>query len=322
MDRLRHYLSAAKEYAKDYILENTGLKVLALLITAVLWLSVASRPVRRVTMQNVSIIFSHISPDLIISKYETLVARVDLEGPRDVLESLRPSEVIVVADMTGIEPGVRVRPLTLDASRLPASLKGEVDPRSVRITVERVVEKNLPIIPRFDGHPAPGYEVLGWQITPKEHASVHVRGAESQMRDITEVSTETVRLSDKAQTFSESVAIDIGLPNLYIRDGDPRQVMLTVSVGEVRKERTVEHVPISLINAPPGAAAIPKYVSVKLIGARSAIDELTAADINVAVDFQAGGNTGRMFAPKVTVSPNYSDRVTVREVEPANVRVK
>src|SRR5215212_4760806 len=129
MDRVWHYLTVLKEYAKDYILENTGLKVLALLITAVLWLSVASRPVRQITMQNVPVEFRNLeSPTLTVSRYETLSARVYLEGPRDVVESLRPSEVAVFADMTGVEPGVRVRSLTLDASRLPASVKGEVEP--------------------------------------------------------------------------------------------------------------------------------------------------------------------------------------------------
>jgi YbbR domain-containing protein len=322
MDRVWHYLLAVKEYAKDYILENTGLKVLALLITAVLWLSVASRPVRQVTLQNVPIEFRNWpdSPDMIVSKYDTLSARVYLEGPRDVVDSLRPSEISVIADMTGVEPGVRVRPLMLDASRLPASVKGkEVEPRSIRVTVERVIQKDLPIVPRFDGQPPPGYEVINWQITP---ATVRINGAESQTRDITEVSTETVSLANKTHTFSESVAIDIGSPNLNISEQGHRTVMLTVNIGEVKKERTIERVPVGLLNGPPGAQPFPKYVNVKLIGARSAIDQMTIADLNVAIDFQAESTGVRLFAPKVTVSPTYSDKITVRSVEPATIRVK
>ncbi|MGA9768680.1 MAG: CdaR family protein [Blastocatellia bacterium] len=322
MNRVWHYLSAVKEYAKDYILENTGLKVLALLITAVLWLSVASRPVRQVTLQNVLVEFRNWpeSPNMIVSKYDTLSARVYLEGPRDVVDSIRPSEVSVIADMTGVEPGVRVRPLILDASRLPASVKGkEVEPRSIRVTVERVNQKEVPILPRFDGQPPNGYEVISWQITP---ATVRISGAESQTRDITEVSTETVSLADKTHTFSESVAIDIGSPNLNISDGGHRNVMLTINIDEVRKERTIERVPVVLFNGPPGAQPFPKYVTVKLTGARSAIDEMTASDLNVAVDFQSDGNNARLLTPKVTISPTYSDKVTVRAVEPVSIRVK
>ena len=320
MDRVWHYLSAVKEYGKDYVLENTGLKVLALLITAVLWLSVASRPVRQVTLQNVLIEFHNLPDSMIVSKYDTISARIYLEGPRDVVDSVRPSEVSVIADMLGVEPGVRVRPLTLDTSRLPASVKGrEVEPSRVRVTVEEVIQKEVPIVPRFDGQPPPGYQVISWQITPP---TVRISGAESQTRDITEVSTETVSLADKTHTFSESVAIDIGSPNLNISEQGHRTVMLTINIGEVQKERTIERVPVVLFNGPPGAQLIPKYVNVKLIGARSAIDQMSASDLNVAIDFQAEGTGARLLAPKVTVSPTYSDKVTVRAVEPATVRVK
>ena len=99
-------------------------------------------------------------------------------------------------------------------------------------------------------------------------------------------------------------------------------MMLTVNIGEVQKERTIERVPVVLFNAPPGAQPVPKYVNVKLGGARSAIDQMTASDLNVAIDFQAEGAGARLFAPKVTVSPSYSDKVAVRAVEPATVRVK
>ena len=90
MNWLLHYLKIVKEYARDYVLENPGLKVLALLITGVLWLSVASRPVSLLPIANVPIEFINLeSPALTVSKWDTLQARVLVEGPRDVLDSLR-----------------------------------------------------------------------------------------------------------------------------------------------------------------------------------------------------------------------------------------
>ena len=55
MDWMNQYLKGLKEYARDYVLENTGLKVLALLITGVLWLSIASRPVSQTALNGVPI---------------------------------------------------------------------------------------------------------------------------------------------------------------------------------------------------------------------------------------------------------------------------
>jgi hypothetical protein len=324
MDKVLHYLVLLKEYAKDYILENTGLKVLALLITGVLWLSVASRPVVQVTFNNVPIVFINLpeSPNLTISKSDALTARVYLEGPRDQVDSLRASEVTVVADMEGVEPGIRLISLQLDRSRLPANIKArEIVPSSIRVTVERVIEKEVPVSPQFEGQPPPGYEVINVQISPR---TVRIEGAESEVRDITEVSTETVSLAGKTEPFSDLVKIIIGSSNLNISDDGPLKgkVMLSVNIGEVRKERVIDRVPVALFGAPPGAQPAPMYVKVKLYGAHSAVDAMTAADLNVAVEYQPDKKGPQQLTPRVTVSPHFADRVTVMSVEPPTVRVK
>ena len=319
MDWMNDYLKTVKEYGRDYVLENTGLKVLALLITGVLWLSVASRPVTQVALNGAIEINLPESPALIVSKYDTLTARVYLEGPREALDSLRAGQLTVTADMSAVEPGVRVIPLKIEPNRngLPANVRVKViEPRTIRVTVERMIEREVPITPRFGGEPPPGSQVVDWHITP---STVKIAGAESQMREITEVSTETVRLTDKVGTFSAAVAIDIGSPNLTISEESPRKVMLTVSVGEVRKERIIEGVPVALFGAPPRARPIPRFVKVTVYGARSVVDEMTISEISVAVEFQP---ESRLFTPRVTLSPGFADRVVVRSVEPKTVRVR
>ena len=309
------YLKALKEYGRDYVLENTSLKVLALLITGVLWLSVASRPVSQVVL-NGAIEFS-LPESLTISKYETSTARVYLEGPRETLDALRAAQLAVTADLSAVEPGVRVISLKIDANRLPANVRvKEIEPPTITVTVERVVEKEVPITPRWEGDPPPGYQVIDWQIIPP---TVKIAGAESQMREITQVSTETVRLTDKIGTFSEQVAIDIGSPNLTISEDSGRKVMLTVNVGEVRKERVIGNVPVALFGAPGRARPIPRLVSVAVYGPRSVVDSMTVSDVSVGVEYQAGSRT---FTPRVTLSPEFADRVTVRSVEPKTVRVR
>ena len=315
---MNDYFKAAKAYARDYVLENTGLKVLALLITAVLWLSVASRPVTQLVLSGAPIELSMPkSPNLIPSKYPPLVARITLEGPRDVLDSLRAGQLTITADMSGVEPGVRVIPLEVQPSRLPPNVRvKEIEPLAITVTVERVVEKEVPVVPRFEGEPPQGFEVNDSQIVPR---TVKVSGAESQMRDITKVSTESVRLTDRTESFSQTVAIDIGSPNLSISDESSRKVMLTVNIGEARKERVIANVPVAIFGAPARARAIPHFVTVTVYGPRSAVDAISSADVNVGIEYRAGSG---VFTPKAAVSPDFADRVVVRSVEPQKVRVK
>jgi YbbR domain-containing protein len=319
MNWLGDYRNAVKEYARDYVLENTGLKVLALLITAVLWLSVASRPVSQIALNGVPIEFHNWpeSPNLTVSKYETLAARVYLEGPRDVLESLRGAQFTVAADMTGVEPGVRLIPLNIDAKSLPANVRvKEIEPRKIRVTVERVVEREVPIVPRFEGKPSADFEIIDWHITPD---TVKIGGAESQVRDITEVSTETVRLTDRAAPFTDLVAIDIGSPNLSLSDSSGGKVTLSVNIGELRKQRVVANVLVAVLGAPPRVRAFPATVSVTVYGPRSAVDSLIAGDLNASVEYQRGV---RDVVPKIKLSLDLADQVVVRSIEPQRVRLR
>jgi hypothetical protein len=318
---VQRYLTAIREYLKDYILENTGLKVLALLITAVLWLSVASRPQQQVVLRNVPIEFQNLpgSPNLEVTDTDAPSAQVFLEGPRDIVDSIRPNEVTVYADMKSVEPGVRVKPLMIDMSRLPSSVKGVVEPREIRVHVERVIEKDVPVKPRFDGEPPQGYEVIGWQINPP---NVRLGGAESRVRDIKEVSTETVRLNGHTDSFTEFVAIDIGSANVNVTDQGQRRVLLSVTISEQRKERTLSGIPLTLINAPGGARAIPGTLTVTFYGPRSLIDALTPADVTAVVDYKSQTAGSPRFTPQITLSPAYADKVMVHAIEPPTVRVR
>jgi YbbR domain-containing protein len=320
MDRLLYYLAVLKDYARDYILENTALKFLALLITGVLWLSVASRPMSQMTLRDVPIEFPNL-PDnlaLTISKDDPLTARVYLNGPRDVLDTLRTGDLVAYADLQGVEPGVRVIPLRIDDTRLPASVKvPRIDPQNIRVTVEPVIEKEVPVSPRFEGQPPEGFEILGTTIIP---SSVRIAGVASAVSKITEISTETVSLSDKSEPFSRTVKLDLDSPNVTL--SNKREVMLTVIIGEVQKDRIMDRIPVNVTGATTQIQPVPRFVRVALRGGRSVIDSITPADITVKIELQAGAARPGEYSPVVTLSPAFADRVTVQSVEPKTIRVR
>jgi hypothetical protein len=321
MEWARHWLSLLYAYGRDYVLENPGLKVLALLITAVLWWSVASRPVSEITLHNVPIELANLpkAPSLIPSKYDTLSASVTLRGPRDILDDLKSSELSVMADMTGIEPGVRVIQLKLDPGRLPPTVEEvEIEPRDIRVTVEREVTKQVPVKPRFDGEPAPGYQSASWQVTPEE---VEIAGAASQVREINEVSTETVSLSGRKAPFTELVAIDIGSPNVYLSGDSSRKVMLRVDVSELQKDRLFADLPLTVDGAPALARPEPRLVSVLVRGPHSIVDALTPDTIRVSVEYRKDRRGAAELTPTVTL-PDSAVAVKVVRIDPDKVIVR
>jgi YbbR domain-containing protein len=318
MDIIRYWLGILYDYAKDYVLENTGLKILALLITAVLWLSVASRPVTEVVLHGVLIELGSVPPGLIPTKFDTLSASVTLRGPRDVLDTLRPGDVTLRADLAGVEPGVRVITVRLDRTRLPANVdEVSIDPYSVRVTIEREATKEVMVKPRFDGDPARGYQLIDWHVEPP---NIQVVGAASQVRDITEVSTETISLSGKNAPFSEYVAIDIGSTSISIEGDNNRQVKLSVIIGEARKERVIEKVPVTVTGS-AGARANPAFVSVKVSGPSSKVDLLTASDLSVSAEYRKSASGEIVVKPSVKLV-NDADDIKIVSVSPDSIELK
>jgi YbbR domain-containing protein len=326
MDRMLHYLRIAKDYAMDYVLENTGLKILALLITGVLWISVAMRPVSQITLRDVPVELRLLpeSSKLVVSRHDPLSARVYLSGPRDVLDTLRSSELTVIADLSDAEPGVRVIPLRLDRSRLPSSVSEQgIEPRNIKVTIERELEREVPVVARFDGEPPNGYQILGKQIIP---STVRIVGPASQVQDIQEVSTETISLYGKTGSFSQMAKIYVGSPTDLTAPNvdiiDYREVVLMVNIGEQQKERTIERIPVVVVNGPAGATPVPRFASVTLSGGQSIVDQIKAEDISVFLDYQPGSQRSRDYVPRIELSPVYAGNVTVRSFEPKTIRVR
>ena len=312
-------IKAVKEYAKDYILKNTGLKVLALLITAVLWLSVASR-LSEITFPSVPIEIGNPTPGLTISKIDQATVKVFLRGPKDVIDTLRTSDLSVVADLQNVEPGVRLIPLKIDVNRLPPSIDEEsidIEPRNIRVTVEPLVERELPILPRLAGDLPPGFETYNWSLS---RTSIPDVAAASYLEEIKHVSTETVNITGRTEPFSQQVAIDTGTPNLMTVEDNPK-VMLSVIIGETRKERVFEKVPVTLANAPPHMQLVGKTVRLTLLGPKSLIDAITLEDIQVHVEPAGPEDSAGEMKPQVRF-PAYGDRITVVGVEPSTIRVK
>ncbi len=190
----------------------------------------------------------------------------------------------------------------------------------MRVTVEPVIEREVPVKARTEGEPPPGYTVLDNLIAPE---TVWITGAESEIQKTNEVLTETVSLSGKTEPFSMQVAIDLNSGKLALVNEKDRKVMVTVVIGEVRKERQFARVPVVITGpAPQGARAFPDNVTITLYGPRSLMDTLKPEELVVSVQYQPGAGATHRYAPSVLLPAAYGDSIQVISIEPREVLVK
>lgn len=232
--------SAAERWFRKILIEDWGLKLLALMITLALWVAVTDvnkpRPIRTTVQLN------FIGTDnLSISNEPPKSVDVLLTGSRAKLNSINSLDLVATVDVSDNRAGERVVRLSPDRvhMELPPGVKIEsFQPTTIPIRLEPRVERQLPIEVKLEGKPAEGYEIYDINPVPR---TVRVRGPASRVDALQKAPTETISIEGKKESFTvPRVAIDI--PDQKVDVLDPL-VDIAIEIGEKRAEKSFGGLP-------------------------------------------------------------------------------
>jgi YbbR-like protein len=271
-------LSRSKFYQRSrrIHIENKGLKLLSLGL-AILLFAVSRQPISNVHLRGVSIEYRGLKSGVeIVSAPEQIEsADILLRGPRDVVRSLTPSQLAVIADLTNKELGERIVQLNADDSALPENTKIiGIEPSNIKIKLERTIRKTVRIEPQFIGHVAQGVEIYNVSIEPKE---IEIEGPQSLVDKTTFVTTESVSLSERRESFRTSVEVET--PNNSLRFKSLTTVTLSVEIGIPRAYRISSEIVAQTFDPPPGGRLSTKTAVSELFGPESLIRFLPREDL-------------------------------------------
>ncbi len=293
---------------------NLGIKVMAVILAALLWLIVGGDHLVERSMR-VPLEFRNIPTTLEIVGDPPTSVDVRLRGSSALLGRLEPREIVAVLDLVTARPGSRMFHLRNDEVRTPYGVEvAQVVPGTIALEMEKSSQRTLPVTPAIDGQPAPGF-VLGRATVDPE--TVEVAGPESHLRRLTSATTEPVDASGARARVSDIVTV--GVADSMVRLVRPQTARVTLEVIPAPRERELSGVTIRYRNLGQGLTAkvTPVLTNVNVRGAREAIQALRAGDIDAFVDL-AGLGAGR-YNLRVQVDP--SERFGVSSVEPAVVDV-
>lgn len=216
------------KYLRALILRNSGLKVLSLLLAFLLWAQIAGREeVQRIT--SAPIVFTNMPPGLEITG--DFPTKVDI-----VIRSERPDSQIgenvlaVIVDLSAAKPGVQTIPLNeKNVANKPLGVEiVNLLTSRLRITLEKVEQRTMPVEARLVGTPASGFKVSGTTVQP---ANITVMGPESRLGRITNIKTEPVNIDGVSTTTRRPVYLH--LPDAPVRLVGQQDVTVTVSIAPV-----------------------------------------------------------------------------------------
>ncbi len=298
-------------------IENLGLKLLALAL-AMLLFAISRQPESEVRLTGVPIEYRgrRQGVEMVSGPDQTVSLR--LRGPRNVVRGLLSSQLSVIADLAGKEPGDRTVQLGVDDSALPDNTKVlQIEPASIRIRLEPTVKKSVPVEARFSGHVADGWEVYGTQYEPR---TMEIEGPQSLVENTTQVLTETVSLTGRSETFRSRVEVESPAGSLRLLS--PRQVTLTIEIDERRLIRRFENLPIQWVDAPAGGRLLQKTVDVELYGPQTKIQHLSADRLRIELTTAALPPGAEAAPPRVVLPADAGEHIFVKQILPSEVKVK
>jgi YbbR domain-containing protein len=194
---------------RAFLFHNSGLKLLALLLAVVIWFSITGQRRERVSERGYSIPLTVINiPQnaVIISPIPDSVD-VRLRATFTALRALDPSKMEAVVDLAGTTPGEKLYRLTSDDINVPEGVDVvSISPSIVRLRLEKIATRDVPIVPRLQGSPATGLVARGAVANP---AVARLAGPSSALERIASVSTDPVSLDDRSSSFTATVPVSV-----------------------------------------------------------------------------------------------------------------
>ena len=190
---------------RGLLLDNLGLKLVALLLGLMVYLNVyTDRP--NTMLITFPIEISELDDSLSLSGPVPAVVQAELRGTGKQLLKLRLTEPPVKVSLIGVGPGRFQRMLTSDD--LPLSQDGPqverlVGPRLLELQVERRTRRRVPVAARVEGVPATGFAWSGRVVLWPE--SLLVVGPRSALASLDSVRLRPVSIAGRRDSMQAQV---------------------------------------------------------------------------------------------------------------------
>lgn len=242
---------------------------------------------------------------------------IHFRGSREDIRFISSDQIEVKIDVSGDKKNLR-QTIKFSPRYVKAPSRAHVvqfSPSEITVTIDREVERVLPVKAVFEGELPQGIQMEKNFCTP---ATAGVRGAERLLRDLEQVRTVPISLDGRYNSFKTHVAVaSAGQPWTVL----PEHVMVEVSLVERVASRKIENSDVRPMLASDDTRVVkirPEKVSVTLRGSPQRIADLNARDVYTYIDCT---DLTEPADYEVPVRADVPAGLQVEKIEPATVQV-
>lgn len=274
-----------KHIVRKIFFEDWLTKLVALAVTLALWLGVTGLSTPTTTRLTGIPLSLRFSSDTEITN--SPISEIDLiiSGDNRKIAQINKNDLVASVDLTSVLPGERVVQLSPEnvQLQLPLGVRlDEITPSRMVVRLEAVEEKTLPVQIETTGKLPDGFEVYSQTANP---ARIRVRGPQSVIKTLSEISTEKIDLTERRSDFTTRQA-PLAPANAKLTLLET-VVDVSFRIGERRIER--------LFIVPTGDG---RRVSAVLYGPLTVLRDLKPADLSASViKNEAGTDSAQVTLP-------------------------
>lgn len=296
-------------YIREKLQEHWILKITAVLLAWVLWLFIQGEQ-GTVTTVTVPVIWD-LPVGMVVSSGFPSSVQVVVRGASQDLKCY--------IDLRNKEEGENTIALGEENIQYPKGLGTEViqvNPSQVVLTLEKKVQKTVPITVPDEGHVAEGFEIYEKIPDPDK---VTIEGPRSQIEPVEEIPTEVITLDGQKQPANFRVRLNI--KDGAIRSSVTDYVWVNIDIGPLRKLYIVKDVPVF-----PEAAryvSSPKKVDVHVMAPEALREALVPGNFELRIDERSFDGAAFPVKVKPVVVPNesWAEKVKISGIKPPEVTV-
>ena len=272
---------------------NTGLKVVALAMGALLWFTVSGQQAER-PVPDVPVVFVN-KPDGLELTEQTSFVDVHVRGLDSQLRTIQARDFEARVDLTGARQGMQQILIRTDQVSAPFGLEvTQVQPGAVSALLEVAGAARMNVVADIDGTPQQGFVVSETTVEP---ATVNVIGPQRRISPTSAATTDRVSIEGASSTVTANVKVGVADSALRLREPTTARVVVKI---EPAGERVFAAARVAVRNLAQGlnAHVDPGVVSVMFRGGQSVLARLGPDAAEPYVDVTGLGR-GRHEVPVI-----------------------
>ncbi|TAN62035.1 YbbR-like domain-containing protein [bacterium] len=214
-----------------WLFKNKRLKALAVVLSAALWYFVAGQTGTEVGFL-VPFVLKGMPENMELSGLPPAELEVRVSGPKRVIDTLSPSQVVAEIDLSGVKEGLNTFKIQPQNISVPVGVDiVRFRPSSVDIRTEELVKMTLPVNARLTGTPGWGWRVVGVEAIP---AVISASGLKRDQKDRKGFYTRPIDISGiKA---SKLVMAELDIEEGEFKSIGARKVSVRVKIEKATRE--------------------------------------------------------------------------------------